>query len=1504
MKNKQIFIENIKQNFENEKNTKSYARVQRMAKTLSENLYSEDSHFIYELIQNAQDNNYNVDNKKLDFFIYDNGILIQNNEIGFDESNIESICDFNDSTKSKKKSLGYIGEKGIGFKSVFSITDRPAISSNGYYFYFKKDEYIEPYWINNLQMFPIEFQKSNTTNIYLPYSKTFKNQADIKKKIKDIESILLLFLDNIDEINIYENNKEILSVSKKIKRDKINQIVTIKSNNQENSFIVFNKKIDCINIQEEKREGVTRRNIILAFPLNEISDTRLFAFLPTEIETGLPFLIQADFLLTASRGDILKDKEWNRWLLQEIVDFFTVIFKNLQKEDPYRYLKYLKQFKSSYHFIDEYYQLILDNLSKEKLFLTTQDKFVSASEIYILKNHDFMFQYLELINDKVNYMNKEFYYPAYLKEKWNIKTINIYEFLEKIQEYSQEYAQVFQQNNLLFEKLLTYIELNIKSNNYQYLLDKLPIIPIDNDQNIVFKTKIELAKKQLFFYLDDDGILKNIFPEIKVISVKYKNRLTKIDFYKKSLNVNLPNIYEIITSLKEDFFKDIRNNINLLIYIKNKYFETKDFKIISLLKEKYLFITKRNTFKKQLNDNTYPIYISNEYLTEAISIETIVQNHCFNEIKNSMNFVSELYLKNEEKDSIKDSSILQKEWKAFFEQIGINDNIKLEKQELEMYAWDSQDNRRTRKIDINNIIFIAEAKFERFYYKKNMELKNLTNSESIFLFNKVLNIKETSNYFAYNYNRVTGFFREFQTEKVPLPWIEFIKDELPIYIDGKFSKKINEFYLSVDKSFQKYFQKLPMKYQGIENSDNIQKIFQIKEKPDFKDIVALIENKRIDKIQDVQNIFNYLSKTLNNEELYLRELPYSVNNTKIDYCPIENFVWENGKDLSLRELRKIYNDRLEPFFIYTIGVKKEPSIEQYITYLQKSPKNYRKVFFQFIFLLEKNLNSESISLNREKIFLINNRYFSKEEIIFNDESIETIELNNLFTIQDKYYTQFLKIVNHYKIKKISNFDRDTFISNETNDNTIYDIYVKLLNFTWDYIYSKDSIKFESLKKDKQFILNTQNVKEGSLSEIKLIIDVYGTNIVIKKDVTIQKNKIFLSKSIEERKKVSVIAKYIAEKSKLAFEKIERFYDKVYTSSDYTKREYYIEEKIEEAKGDDAFIHTFNIIKDKGDEKPFDIKKSGIEKEYQTNNKEIKKQILEKTKIEHQCPKCKKFIEKDKLKLHIITEHRFDNINIEDNSIFDETKKNEITLTYCPECDCKINKKNLALHLCKVHHINCTNIPNLSNAIHLHTKDINNKEEEINPNIIKDEKKYCQELQENYNKKIKKSNGEIQNNYVNKKIKIGKKETLIFLNNQYKGYCQICGFSFNKKNNQGKYFISFDWLSEKITKQKVDIIDAGSSLCLCSRCHSILKYGDFEANFLKKLNTTNLKNTSFDDLKKVNTVNIDKEKIPSCYDFIEMDMYKIPIRLLNKDCNIFYTEEHFSHFYNILTLNEN
>ena len=69
--------------------------------------------------RNANDNIYleNVE-PTLTFILQDFGIIVLNNEQGFSAQNIKALCDVGNSTK-KGSNAGYIGKKGIGFKSVF-----------------------------------------------------------------------------------------------------------------------------------------------------------------------------------------------------------------------------------------------------------------------------------------------------------------------------------------------------------------------------------------------------------------------------------------------------------------------------------------------------------------------------------------------------------------------------------------------------------------------------------------------------------------------------------------------------------------------------------------------------------------------------------------------------------------------------------------------------------------------------------------------------------------------------------------------------------------------------------------------------------------------------------------------------------------------------------------------------------------------------------------------------------------------------------------------------------------------------------------------------------------------------------------------------------------------------------------------------------------------------------------------------------------------------------------
>ena len=75
------------------------------------NQYSDRTHFIYEILQNAED----AGAKYIRFHLEKNQLLIFHNGRPFNERDIDGVCGIADGTKEDGTRIGHFG---IGFKSV------------------------------------------------------------------------------------------------------------------------------------------------------------------------------------------------------------------------------------------------------------------------------------------------------------------------------------------------------------------------------------------------------------------------------------------------------------------------------------------------------------------------------------------------------------------------------------------------------------------------------------------------------------------------------------------------------------------------------------------------------------------------------------------------------------------------------------------------------------------------------------------------------------------------------------------------------------------------------------------------------------------------------------------------------------------------------------------------------------------------------------------------------------------------------------------------------------------------------------------------------------------------------------------------------------------------------------------------------------------------------------------------------------------------------------------
>ncbi|CAL5375334.1 unnamed protein product [Camellia sinensis] len=235
----------------------------------------------------------------------------------------------------------------IGFKSVFLITAQPYIFSNGYQIRFNEQPcpqckvgYIVPEWVDDnptLSTVKEIYSGSNsslpTTTIVLPL-KPDKVQP-VKQQLSAIHPGILLFLSKIKRLSVKEDNED--------PRLNIVSAVSISTNEhgknseEECSYDMWRQRFPVRQENKvEKRMEVNEWVITLAFPNGQRlnrgrSSPGVYAFLPTEMVTNFPFIIQADFLLASSRETILLDNKWNQGILDCVPSAFVSAFISLVK---------------------------------------------------------------------------------------------------------------------------------------------------------------------------------------------------------------------------------------------------------------------------------------------------------------------------------------------------------------------------------------------------------------------------------------------------------------------------------------------------------------------------------------------------------------------------------------------------------------------------------------------------------------------------------------------------------------------------------------------------------------------------------------------------------------------------------------------------------------------------------------------------------------------------------------------------------------------------------------------------------------------------------------------------------------------------------------------------------------------------------------------------------------------------------------------------------------------
>ncbi len=289
----------------------------------------------HELIQNADDAKDELGDfsaTQISFDIRDDSLTVSNNA-RFRDIDFERIRNVASGAKRNESGARTTGAFGVGFISVYQVTDSPEIRSTGKHWTIRPERE-ESKRIE--QRYDPSLTKEKGTQIRLPWAledsrvrRELKsppvNQEDLDAYLEELKNSFpraILFLKNLETIELRRNGHLVSQVRKEVDEDCI--LVDWKTDRQ--MWQIFEGRFsEKSSILKSRNQAIIDDNrsdrVRLAISESVRDQGLLFANLPTEKSTDLPFHIDADFFPNSDRKSIVfgdaydPRSEWNRTAL-------------------------------------------------------------------------------------------------------------------------------------------------------------------------------------------------------------------------------------------------------------------------------------------------------------------------------------------------------------------------------------------------------------------------------------------------------------------------------------------------------------------------------------------------------------------------------------------------------------------------------------------------------------------------------------------------------------------------------------------------------------------------------------------------------------------------------------------------------------------------------------------------------------------------------------------------------------------------------------------------------------------------------------------------------------------------------------------------------------------------------------------------------------------------------------------------------------------------------------
>ncbi len=392
------------------------ARIKQDLNIESENMDGYAGREILELLQNAVDQLVDDSRCTVEIKLLNNILSVSNTGEPFSFSGIKSIMVSNNSPKQNINM--YIGNKGLGFRSVLNWSNKIRIFSDGLSVEFSRllsTRFFESGGIRDdvatlVAPEPIESRDLGNYVTCIELELQQDVIEEVKRQINQIKSETLLFLDNVHTLIL-----EVDGDNKKFNRQQNDQQVRVECDNNEvlssKDFQLFEDTDTIIYTDADGKKSERKYKLAVAY--DDSIDTKnnpLYNFFATKINLPIKWHAHATFELTSDRNTIV-ESDTNKSLLEKLAALITRGAESLDTDDRWGKLESVLpdgDFALAMNIAGvQFHDVYLSEIIKAKILPLYNGGFISIKDEPVLLVND-IHQFVAPVANLLEYTSEQF----------------------------------------------------------------------------------------------------------------------------------------------------------------------------------------------------------------------------------------------------------------------------------------------------------------------------------------------------------------------------------------------------------------------------------------------------------------------------------------------------------------------------------------------------------------------------------------------------------------------------------------------------------------------------------------------------------------------------------------------------------------------------------------------------------------------------------------------------------------------------------------------------------------------------------------------------------------------------------------------------------------------------------------------------------------------------------------------------------------------------------------